>query len=81
MKPQYEKGDYLFDGFCHRSFDESIDGWRNALPDPTLYPSVQHAQDVLAMFDELSAAKRRIWELEKEVALFKPIVFDTITKL
>lgn len=70
---RYENGDYLFDGFAHRPYDERFDGWRNALPDPAEYPSVRAAQDVLAMFDELAEARRRIWELEQEVKRWKPI--------
>jgi hypothetical protein len=71
---RYEEGDYLFDGFAHRPYNEKYDGWRNALPDPDDYPAVKHAQDVLALFDELAEAKRRIWHLEKEVALYKPLM-------
>lgn len=72
---RFKQGDYLFDGFAHRAFVESIDGWRNAIPDPNLYPAVRQANAVLDLFEELSEARRRIWELEKEVACYKPL-FD-----
>jgi hypothetical protein len=76
---KYEKNDYLFDGFAHRSFNEDIDGWRNALPDANDFPCVRHANDVLDLFDALAASRKRIWELEKEVALYKPL-FDQALK-
>lgn len=73
MRKRYEEGDYLFDGFAHRPYNEQMDGWRNALPDPADYPAVQHANAVLDMFEELCAARERIWRLEKEVKMYKPL--------
>lgn len=75
---RFKEGDYLFDGFAHRSYNESIDGWRNALPDPAAYACVRNANDILDLFEELSAARRRIWELEKEVALYRPLLDQAI---
>lgn len=72
--PRYKNGDYLFDGFAHRSFDERFDGWRNAMPDPAGYPAVQHANDVLDLFEALTAARIRIWELERELETWKPLI-------
>lgn len=77
---RFKEGDYLFDGFAHRSFNESIDGWRNALPDPRDYPAVRQAQAVLDLFEELGAARIRIWELEKEVALYKPLFYQALCR-
>lgn len=71
-----EDGDYLFDGFCERPYNEKIDGWRNAMPDPNEYPSVRAAHDVLSMFDELGEARRRIWQLEQELKLWKPVAMQ-----
>lgn len=71
-KPRFEDGDYIFDGFAHRGFDAKHDGWRNELPDVNDYPSVTHAQDTLAMFQELCEARKRIWELKQELKLWKP---------
>jgi hypothetical protein len=68
------KEDSIFDGFAHRPFNEETDGWRNSLPSPGKYPCVRHAQDVLALFEELAEAKKRIWELEREVARYKPLL-------
>jgi hypothetical protein len=77
--PRFREGDYLFDGFAHRSFDEGMDGWRNAMPEPSKYLCVQQANSVMDLFEDLAAAKRRIWELEKEVARYKPL-FDQATR-
>lgn len=74
MKKRYEDGDYLFDGFAHRQFDERFDGWRNAVPDPSDYPAVRNANAVLDLFQELCEARIRIWELEKEVARLRPLL-------
>lgn len=75
MVERYKEGDYLFDGFAHRAYDERMDGWRNRMPDPAAYLCVQQAQSVLDLLDDLAEARRRIWELEREVASYKPL-FD-----
>jgi hypothetical protein len=69
MKKPLTKHDMVYDGFVHRNFDENLDGWRNELPDPSQYPSLQMAQDILNMFDELCAAREQIWRLEKQLKL------------
>lgn len=79
MKRQLDESDYLFDGFAHRPFNEKMDGWRNALPDAADYPSVTAAMDTLAMFEELKSARRQIWELKQELALWKPVGMKAIT--
>jgi hypothetical protein len=50
---RYKEGDYLFDGFAHRPYNEQTDGWRNAIPDPADYPAVQQANAVLDVFEPL----------------------------
>lgn len=75
MSKRYEEGDYLFDGFAHRSYNESMDGWRNALADPDSYDCVKQANSVLDLFEDLQIARRRIWELEREVAILRPLLF------
>jgi hypothetical protein len=72
MKQKLTEHDHIFDGFAHRNFNPQFDGWRNELPDPALYPSLQMAQDIVAMFDELSEARRKIWHLEQELKLWRP---------
>ena len=69
--PRFSKGDYLFDGFAHRGYDETLDGWRNVTPEPSDYACVRQAEDVVRLFDDLSRARVRIWELEKELKLWK----------
>lgn len=66
-RPRMGKGDYLFDGFAHRGFQEDIDGWINDQPCAMDYPAVVQAESTLRMFDELCAARREIWELKKRV--------------
>ena len=73
MRRQLDKTYLLFDGFAHRNFAPTIDGWRNEMPDASGYSCVQVASDTLALYDDLCAAKRRIWELEQEVKMWKPI--------
>jgi hypothetical protein len=76
---KYKEGDYLFDGFAHRPYNESMDGWRNALPDPHDYPAVRQANAVLDLFEDLADARRRIWELEKENAMLRPLMMAYVT--
>ena len=65
------KHDHIFDGFAHRNFNEERDGWRNEIPAAEDYPSVLAARDTVALFNELVCAKRRIWELEQELKIWK----------
>jgi hypothetical protein len=76
MKRQLDEHDHIFDGFAHRNFNPSTDGWRNALPDMADYQSVKNARDVLCLFDELCAAKQKIWELEQQVKMLKPFAAE-----
>ena len=73
-KPENDVPHYLFDGFCHRSYNEELDGHMKTMPRGVDYPAVQAARDVLDLFDELRAAKRRIWELETENARMKEVL-------
>jgi hypothetical protein len=74
-KEGLKNNDYIFDGFAHRAFDERLDGWMNALPDPDDYPAVQQARDVLAMFEEIRALRKENWHLQKELNQLKPLVY------
>jgi hypothetical protein len=76
---RFQEGDQVFDGFAHRGFVESIDGWRNVVPDENEYAAVRQANAVLDLFTELREARIRIWELEKEVSRYKPL-FDQATR-
>ena len=69
--PRFKPGDHIFDGFCHRGFDPSIDGWRNEVPTESEFPAVKQAKEILALFDALSEARVEIWRLKKDVAHYK----------
>lgn len=69
---RFSEGDAIFDGFCHRSFNENIDGWRNAIPHESEFPCVQAAYGVIDLFEALCESRRRIWELEKQLGLWRP---------
>lgn len=58
---------HVYDGFIHRPFSEDRDGWVDTLPLESDYPSVTMARDVLALYNELCVARRRIWELEQRL--------------
>lgn len=73
MRQQLTEKDCIFDGFAYRNFIENVDGWRNRIPDPYDYPAVAAANNVIDIYDELCAAKRKIWELEKELKHYKEI--------
>jgi len=71
VKPQLTESDHIFDGFAHRNFNEAFDGWRNRMPDANDYLSVRMANDILDLFDSLCQERRRVWELEQELKLWK----------
>lgn len=55
--------DYLFDGFCHRPYNENLDGWRNLMI-TNEYPVVDFAHQVIEMAQEINLLRRKVWELE-----------------
>ena len=74
MSERWKEGDYLFDGFAHRSYNESIDGWRNAIPNPSDFPAVVQAQAVIDLYDALCEARVQNWRLQKEVEQLRPLL-------
>jgi hypothetical protein len=70
MPNKLNDNDTVFDGYMHRRYDEKLDGWRNEIPNLDDYLCAQVAHDVLAMFNELREAKRRIWQLEKQLSIY-----------
>jgi hypothetical protein len=74
VKPDNYIPDHLFDGFMHRPFCEELDGHLRTKPQVADYPSVQSARETLSLFDELTAAKYRIWQLETENARMKDVL-------
>ena len=59
--------DSIFDGFCHRPFNERSDGWMNEMPEVRNYPAVEQAQSVLDMWAEMRALRKENWELRQKV--------------
>ena len=57
------KKDYIFDGFCHRPYNENLDGWRNLMI-TNEYPVVDFAHQVIEMAQEINLLRRKVWELE-----------------
>lgn len=55
----------VFDGFMHRPYQENLDGWRMEQPEVKDFPAVAHAQDVLAMYDEICELRRDNWRLRQ----------------
>lgn len=74
-KYPFSEGDSLFDGVCHRPYNPDIDGWLNEQPESEEYPSVQMAQDILLMFDEIKRLRKENWELRKERNNYKSLFF------
>jgi len=65
------KPNSVFDGFCHRPYNEDLDGWMETQPDERDYPCISQAKDVLALFHELKEANREIWQLRKELERYQ----------
>lgn len=61
----------VFDGFCHRPYDEEFDGWMLEQPEEYEYPSIQMARDILMMFQEIQVLRRENWQLKKRAEKMK----------
>ena len=66
--PKITIQDSIFDGFMHRPYTPTTDGWVNEMPDPSEYPAVQLAEHILSMFDEIRVLRKRNWELKQQLA-------------
>lgn len=69
-KPNLEEYDEfadstVFDGFCHRQFNESLDGWRRTQIRPGDFSAVDLAFQIIEMADEINRLRREIWELKQ----------------
>jgi hypothetical protein len=58
---------HVFDGFCHRPYNEDTDGWRTELLSESDVPSVQMAKDILMLFGEVNALRKENWQLSKRL--------------
>lgn len=58
---------HIFDGFCHRPYDEETDGWMRAGPSESQYPVVAMARDVLELYNAVKSLAQENWRLRKEV--------------
>ena len=56
--------DYIFDGFCHRPYDEKLDGWRNTQIGFDEFPILDMAQQIIEMGREINRLRRLVWEHE-----------------
>ena len=65
------KPNSIFDGFCHRPFNEETDGWILEQPDSLEYPALQIGQEIIAMYKEIKSLRRENWHLRKENELYK----------
>lgn len=58
-------GNYLFDGFCHREYDEKIDGWMNEQKLETR--AVMLAREIIDQHAEINKLRRENWKLRKDI--------------
>lgn len=58
-------GTYVFDGYCHRPFEEQLDGWRRTQIAPGEYTVVDIANQIVDMAMEINRLRRENWELVK----------------
>jgi len=64
-----DETNYLFDGFAHRRFEPSIDGWRNTQIQRGEFNAVEMAQSILSMADEINRLRRENWELRRDLKM------------
>lgn len=54
-----------------RPYDESSDGWRRTQLRPEDVPSLQVAADLIALFEEVNRLRRKNWQLEQELKIWR----------
>lgn len=69
-----QKPNSVYDGFCHRPFNEEYDGWMLEQPEINEYPAVLIAKDILAMYNEIKALRKEVWHLRKNEKLLDNII-------
>jgi hypothetical protein len=55
----------VFDGFCHRPYKEDLDGWMESQLEEIEVPSLQMANDIIALYAEVNRLRRENWYLNK----------------
>ncbi len=58
----------VFDGFCHRDYNEDIDGWQDEISKGDDFFCVQQADSVIEMFHKLRAVQKENWKLRRDLA-------------
>jgi hypothetical protein len=72
-RPKYKDGDYIFDGFMHRPYDESLDGWRNEVISSSEYLCLEVAESTLDLKARYNALVKEHWALQKELKHYKDL--------
>jgi len=62
----------VFDGFCHRPYDENSDGWLMEQPNKNEYPEVSMAKGIISMYKEICELRRENWTLRKRLKSYVP---------
>jgi len=78
------KPNSVYDGFCHRPYNEETDGWIMEQPKESEYPIVSMARDIISMYNEICELRRENWRLrtwnEQMESSFLGIRHDKETK-
>lgn len=64
---QQKEGDYIFDGFMHRGYDETVDGWRNEMPDEMEFPVLGFVEQIREMGLEIATLRKENWQLRQRL--------------
>lgn len=65
MNGEWHEPTYVFDGFCQRPYDESMDGWLKTQETGSNNPAVVLAEEILNMNHEINSLRRENWGLKK----------------
>ncbi len=68
MKLKEDEIRHVFDGFCHRDYNEDIDGWMHEISEASDFECVAVADSVLEMFHKLREVQKENWKLKRDLA-------------